>query len=110
MGKIIDISVEKDHIESLTKASGINFLSELIWDSLDADAMEVKVQYKPKIFGGYKYLRFIDDGHELTHEKAQDVFSRLKGSEKKWFFKVQQADNIIEKKKKEYIKVYLLVT
>ena len=43
MGKIIDISVEKDHIESLTKANGINSLSELIWDFLDADATEVKV-------------------------------------------------------------------
>ncbi|MGP1462473.1 ATP-binding protein [Tannerella sp.] len=103
MGKIIDISVEKDHIESLTKANGINSLSELIWDSLDADATEVKVQYKPKIFGGYKYLRFIDDGHELTHEKAQDVFSRLRGSEKKNGFSKSNRQTISWKRRKRNI-------
>lgn len=84
MAKIIDIGVEKDHIESLTKANGINSLSELIWNSLDADATEIRVQYKPNILGGYEYLRIIDNGHGLTYEKAQDVFSKLGGSEKKF--------------------------
>lgn len=83
MSKIIDISVEKDHIESLTKSNGINAISELLWNSLDADADEIHVEYMPTILGGYEYIRIIDNGHGLTYEKAQDVFSRLGGSEKK---------------------------
>lgn len=83
MSKLIDIGVEKDHIESLTKASGINSLAELLWNSLDADASEVRVEYKPTKLGGYDYIKIKDNGHGLSYEKAQDVFSRLGGSEKK---------------------------
>lgn len=83
MSKLIDIGVEKDHIESLTRANGINALAELLWNSLDADAEEIRIEFKPTGLGGYEYIRVIDDGHGLTYEKAQDVFSRLGGSEKK---------------------------
>jgi len=83
MSKIIDVGVEKDHIESLTKANGINALAELLWNSLDADASEVRIEYLPTKLGGYEYIKISDNGHGLTYEKAQDVFSRLGGSEKK---------------------------
>src|SRR5690606_25575861 len=83
MSKIIDIGVEKDHIESLTKASGTNSLAELLWNSLDADATEINVDYKQTKLGGYEYIKVTDNGHGLTYEKAQDIFSRIGGSEKK---------------------------
>ncbi len=83
MSKLIDLGVEKDHIESLTRANGISALAEFLWNSLDADANEIRVEYKPTKLGGYEYIRIIDNGHGLTYEKAQDVFSRLGGSEKK---------------------------
>lgn len=83
MSKIIDIGVEKDHIESLTKANGITALSELIWNCLDADATEIKVEFKSTTLGGFEYIKIKDNGHGLTYEQAQDVFSRLGGSEKK---------------------------
>jgi len=83
MSKFIDIGVERDHIEAQTKANGITALSELIWNSLDADATEINVDYRSTALGGYEYIRVKDNGHGLTYEKAQDVFSRLGGSEKK---------------------------
>lgn len=83
MSKFVDIGVEHDHIEAQTKANGISALSELIWNSLDADATEINVDYRSTALGGYEYLRIKDNGHGLTYEKAQDVFSRLGGSEKK---------------------------
>lgn len=83
MGKLIDIGVERDHIEAQTKATGITALSELIWNALDADATEIYVDYAPTALGGYDYIRVIDNGHGLSYDKAQDVFSRLGGSEKK---------------------------
>jgi len=83
MSKIIDIGVEKDHIESLTKANGITALSELIWNCLDADSTEINVEFKSTTLGGFEYIKIKDNGHGLTYEQAQDVFSRLGGSEKK---------------------------
>lgn len=83
MSKTIDIGVEKDHIESLTKASGTNSLAELLWNSLDADATEINVDYKQTKLGGYDYIKITDNGHGLSYEKAQDIFSRIGGSEKK---------------------------
>jgi len=46
MPKIIDIAVERDHIESLTRANGITAISELIWNSLDADSTVINVEYE----------------------------------------------------------------
>lgn len=83
MSKSIDIGVEHDHIDAQTKASGLTALSELIWNCLDADATEINVDYKTTSLGGYEYVKVKDNGHGLTYEKAQEVFSRLGGSEKK---------------------------
>jgi len=83
MPKIIDVGVEQDHIESLTRASGITAISELIWNSLDADSTEIKIEYIKNKLGGYENLRVIDNGLGIEYSKAQDVFGRLGGSEKK---------------------------
>lgn len=83
MSKTIDLGVEQDHIESQTKANGLTAISELIWNALDADASEIQISYKPTGLGGYEYISIADNGHGLTYEKAQEVFARLGGSEKK---------------------------
>ncbi|WP_116769721.1 ATP-binding protein [Maribacter litoralis] len=83
MPKIIDVGVEQDHIESLTRASGITAISELIWNSLDADSTEIKIEYVKNKLGGYENLTVIDNGLGIEYTRAQDVFGRLGGSEKK---------------------------
>jgi Histidine kinase-, DNA gyrase B-, and HSP90-like ATPase len=83
MSKTIELGVERDHIEAQTKATGMTAISELIWNALDADATEIHIDYAPTNMGGYEYIRVTDNGHGLAYEKAQDVFSRLGGSEKK---------------------------
>lgn len=83
MSKTIDLGVEKDHIESLTRANGITAISELIWNALDADATEIKISYKKKPLGNYEYISISDNGHGLKYDKALQVFGSLGGSEKK---------------------------
>ena len=83
MSKILNIGVEQDHLDSLTKATGISALSELIWNSLDADATEIKINYKKNAVGGYEYIKILDNGHGLDYDQAQNVFSKLGGSVKK---------------------------
>lgn len=83
MSKIIDLGVEKDHIESLTKANGLTAISELIWNALDADASKINIEIKPNHLGGYESLEIIDNGHGLEYSKGQEIFGKLGGSEKK---------------------------
>jgi hypothetical protein len=83
MATTLDLGVERDHIESLTKASGISAISELIWNSIDADSTEIQVNYETDALGGYKSISVEDNGHGLSYDKAKAVFSKLGGSEKK---------------------------
>jgi len=83
MPKIIDLGVEKDHIESLTRANGITAISELIWNSLDADSSIINIDYKKNSLDGIDNLTISDNGLGIEYTRAQEVFSRLGGSEKK---------------------------
>jgi len=55
----------------------------LIWNALDADATRIDIEYEPNSIGTYNYIRIKDNGHGLTYSKAQDVFRKLGGSDKK---------------------------
>lgn len=83
MAKTIDLAVEKDHIDSLTRANGITALSELIWNALDADASEIRINYTQNGLNGFNEITISDNGHGLKYEKALQVFGSLGGSEKK---------------------------
>lgn len=83
MSSYIEIGVEKDHIESLTKANGINALSELIWNALDADATIISIEYVSTKIGGYESIIVKDNGSGLDYISAQDVFGKIGGSNKK---------------------------
>jgi hypothetical protein len=83
MSEYLDLGVEHDHIEAMTKSSGTNALVELIWNSLDADATEVRVSFVKSNLEGYEEIIISDNGHGLTHAKAKLVFAKLGGSDKK---------------------------
>lgn len=83
MAQDLNIVVEQDHIESLTKASGLNAITELLWNALDADATEIKISFKKNAIGKYEEIIVEDNGHGLEYSKALDVFKKLGGSEKK---------------------------
>lgn len=68
MPTIIDLGVEHNHIESLTKASGITAFCELIWNAIDADATEIHINYKKNGLCGYNEIEIIDNGHGLQYE------------------------------------------
>jgi Histidine kinase-, DNA gyrase B-, and HSP90-like ATPase len=83
MAKDLEIHVERDHLESLTRASGATALCELIWNALDADAKEIRINYEKNILGKYESIIIEDDGHGLSYQDAEDVFQKIGGSEKK---------------------------
>lgn len=79
----IDLGVEIDHIDSLTRSNGINAITELIWNALDADATLINIEYEKNKLGRIEKLVIQDNGHGLDYQKAQYVFGKLGGSEKK---------------------------
>lgn len=84
MAKELEIKVQQDdHIESLTRSNGINAIAELIWNSLDADATEVRINYAKNSLEKYEYITVEDNGAGLPYLLAEDVFQKLGGSDKK---------------------------
>ena len=87
MPKQLLLKVEDDHIESLTRANGITAISELIWNSLDADASIIDIDYKRTTLGGYEEITIADNGHGLRYSDAIKDFETIGGSKKKEILK-----------------------
>ena len=55
--KQIYVQAQADHIASLAKAAPLSALEELIWNALDADAREVRVDLVTNALGAVEALR-----------------------------------------------------
>jgi hypothetical protein len=80
--KDVEVQVKRDHLDKLTKASGQAAIMELIWNSLDADAHNIKIVLREKDLGIDKIV-VEDDGNGINYTEAEQAFGSLGGSEKK---------------------------
>ena len=81
--KQIYVQAQADHIESLTKSSPLAAVEELVWNALDADAREVKVDLVTNPLGAVEAVRVSDDGTGIDVLKADETFGNLGGSWKR---------------------------
>ena len=81
--KEIYVQAQADHIESLAKATPISAIEELVWNALDADAREVRVDLITNALGGVEAVRVSDDGTGIDVLKADSTFGSLGGSWKR---------------------------
>lgn len=81
--KDIVVQAQRDHILSLCTASPVQALSELIWNALDADAFDVRVDVVQNSLGGIEQIRIADDGTGIEPEAALAEFGNLGGSWKR---------------------------
>ncbi len=79
----IEVQAQPDHLDSLTKVSPASALTELIWNSLDAEASHVAVLVQENAIHGVTRITIEDDGHGLPHPEAAGCFGRLGGSWKR---------------------------
>jgi len=97
--KEITVQAQRDHIMSLCTASPIQALSELIWNALDADALDVKVDVIQNELGGIDAIRVSDDGLGINAFEADSQFGNLGGSWKKDAVKTQVSGRVLHGRK-----------
>lgn len=83
MSKLVYVQAQADHIASLSKAAPLAALEELIWNALDADAREVRVDLVLNMLEGVDAIRVSDDGTGIDVLKADSTFGSLGGSWKR---------------------------
>ena len=81
--RIIPVQVKSDFLQEVQKVSPQLALQELIWNSLDADADEVRVSFDLSPLGGIQGIRVTDNGTGIEYEAVAGVFGSLGGSWKR---------------------------
>ena len=62
MTRDIRVQAKADYIASLSHASPLAAIEELVWNALDADAREVKIDLIQNALGAVEAIRISDDG------------------------------------------------
>lgn len=81
--KQIYVQAQADHIASLFKGTPLAAVEELVWNALDADAKEVKVDLVTNPLGAVEAVRISDDGTGIDVIRADQTFGNLGGSWKR---------------------------
>ena len=81
--KQIYVQAQADHIESLFRGSPLSAVEELVWNALDADAREIKIDLITNPLGGVEAVRVSDDGTGIDILNADRTFGNLGGSWKR---------------------------
>lgn len=79
IAKKLKIQVKKDHLSKVASGSPETALSEIIWNSLDADATNVNLVFCEDAFGVSEII-VSDDGGGIPYEQAEALFISLGGS------------------------------
>lgn len=77
------VNVAPDHVDSLTRSTPASAVMELVWNSLDAGATEIRIQVHGNGIGGVTSIEVLDNGDGLRHDLAVSLFEHIGGSHKK---------------------------
>jgi len=80
----LSLVAKQDYLEKVAKiADPIKAVSEFVWNSLDADATTVSVEFGTNGLGGIEEIIIRDNGSGITHARARHDFGNLGDSWKK---------------------------
>ncbi|HEX2959683.1 MAG TPA: ATP-binding protein [Chitinispirillaceae bacterium] len=79
----IHVTAKRDFVRSLTTASPVSALEELIWNGFDAMSDRVQVFLDTNELGGLRSIRVQDYGHGINHTDLKNLFGNLGDSWKK---------------------------
>lgn len=72
------ITIQSDSLKRITKSASVAALAELIWNSLDAGATKIDVNYSQDILN--QYIEVVDNGSGIKYSIADEYFDKLGGS------------------------------
>jgi hypothetical protein len=90
-----DVSLDKNHLERLGATAPLTGLIELIWNSIDADASEIKVVFGRNALDGIDDIRVVDDGHGMGPDEIEAAFGMLGASWKRGHHKSRTKDRAL---------------
>lgn len=80
----VSVLVQEDFVARQTRAKPVPALAEMIWNSLDADATDIRVEFEHgDLAGGMSKIAIYDDGDGFSREDAKALFGNLGGSWKR---------------------------
>lgn len=79
IAKRCKVEVRKDHLSKVASVSAKTALGELIWNSLDADAKNINVNFVTGPLGTER-VTVSDDGTGIPYNEAESLFASLGGS------------------------------
>lgn len=83
MSREIFVQARPDHISDMARSTPLSALEELVWNALDADAREVKIDIIESPLGGIDSIRVSDDGTGIDVSNMDETFGSLGGSWKR---------------------------
>lgn len=83
MSERIVVQARADHIASLSRATPLTALEELVWNALDAGATEVRIEAAANTLGAVVAVRVADNGSGIDIGDAAGNFGSLGGSWKR---------------------------
>src|ERR1700731_4654478 len=92
----VKIEIEEDFLARQTRAEPVHALAELIWNSVDADASRVTVEFEFKDLAlGMSKIVVYDDGHGIPRDQAKQLFGHLGGSWKRLRRRTASKDRMV---------------
>ena len=92
----IKVSAEDDFLARQTKAEPLTAVAELIWNSVDADATEVNIEFEHRdLAGDLSKIVLYDNGHGFSRDEAKILFGNLGGSWKRTKRSTQQKNRAV---------------
>ena len=83
MTRDIKVQAKADYIASLSRSAPLSAIEELVWNALDADAREVKIDVIQNALGAVEAIRVSDDGTGVDIDRIESTFGGLGGSWKR---------------------------
>lgn len=78
----LEVQLTNEHLQKLIKINPVKALSELIWNSLDADATKVEITFERNGLGGIEHVIVKDNGHGICLDEIDESFGKLGDSKK----------------------------
>jgi HSP90 family molecular chaperone len=80
MPSVVEVKAQKDFWDRLCKTRPIRALSELVWNSFDADSRKVSICIDKNPIDGIDRIRISDNGTGIALNPEKHLFSSLGGS------------------------------